>query len=255
MSANETPINWHLRFAQQARWTEDVRRFLFTRAAIDSARRVLDVGCGTGVLLDELEGNFDTALYGIDIASNYIKMAMRNTQRSFFTQSDAHALPYPSQSFDLAYCHFLLLWVSEPWKVVQEMARVVRPGGAVLALAEPDYGGRIDYPSELEELGQAQHASLAIQGADPLMGRKLSEIFHQAGLTSIETGVLGGNWTSSPLLEEWQDEWRVVEHDLQQTSELIPNPEVLKKFDWVAWQAGKRVLFVPTFYAFGLVPL
>ncbi len=38
----------------------------------------------------------------------------------------------------------------------EEMVRVTRPHGFVLALAEPDYGGRIDYPSELSTIGNWQ---------------------------------------------------------------------------------------------------
>lgn len=254
MSTHDTPLNWHLRFEQQARWTRDIRHFLFERLAFDSADRLLDVGCGTGVLLAELEGRCEALSCGLDISRGHLKMAMRNTRRSILAQGDAHALPYASQCFDLAYCHFLLLWVNDPLGVVEEMARVVRPGGAVLALAEPDYGGRIDYPHELAELGQAQRLSLHGQGADPLVGRKLSGIFHQAGLISVETGVLGGQWSSPPSPEEWDAEWRVLEHDLKQASGLIDRPEALKKLDWAAWQAGERVLFVPTFYAFGVVP-
>lgn len=247
-------MDWHIRFEQQARWTQDLRRFLYDRAGLNRARRVLDVGCGTGVLLSELEERCEAAVFGLDIARDHLIMAIRNTQSTFFIQGDAHVLPYATQSFDLAYCHFLLLWVKDSLQVVREMARVVRPGGAVLALAEPDYGGRIDYPPDLSELGQAQRSSLQIQGADPLMGRKLSGIFHQAGLTSVETGVLGGQWVSPPPSAEWDAEWRVLEYDLQQTSGRIHSPEALKKLDWAAWQAGERVLFVPTFYAFGMVP-
>jgi SAM-dependent methyltransferase len=63
------------------------------------------------------------------------------------SQADRHTLPF-QPVFDVTFCHFLLLWVSNPEKVVAEMGRVTRPGGSV-RLAEPDYGGRIDYPESL----------------------------------------------------------------------------------------------------------
>jgi SAM-dependent methyltransferase len=62
-------------------------------------------------------------------------------------------LPFPDSSFDLVCCHFLLLWVADPLNVLTEMLRVTRPGGGVLCLAEPDYGGRIEYPESLSALG------------------------------------------------------------------------------------------------------
>jgi len=82
------------------------------------------------------------------------------------------------------------------------MARITRPGGAVLALAEPDYGGRIDYPIKLAQMGKWQIESLRLQGADPLMGRKLATIFNSAGFDSVETGVLGGQWSPIRLLKD-----------------------------------------------------
>jgi ubiquinone/menaquinone biosynthesis C-methylase UbiE len=248
-----TVLDWHARFEQQARWTQDLRHYLFGRAALKSSRRVIDAGCGTGVLAKELPGLCQAKIFGLDIARNHLDMATRNAPAAIFTQGDAQELPFLSGTFDLAFCHFVLLWVTDPSRVIREMRRVVIPGGAVLALAEPDYGGRIDFPGELSALGELQCRSLRRQGADPEMGRKLAGIFHQAGLTSIEFGVIGGQWTSTPSQDEWESEWRVLEQDLNKSPEVAINASELKAQDWYAWQSGERVLFVPTFYAIGFV--
>lgn len=247
-------MDWHARFEQQARWTHDLRHYLYARASIESARRILDVGCGTGVLAAELFELCKAKIYGVDIAQIHLWMATRNAREAAFTQGDAHKLPFLTGAFDLAFCHFVLLWVTDPLRVVREMARAVIPGSAVLALAEPDYGGRVDYPPELEVVGEAQTQSLLRQGADPEMGRKLAGIFHRAGLTAIETGVIGGQWHSVPSQEEWDAEWRVMEYDLAGYSGEVIDASRLKALDWSAWQSGERVLFVPTFYALGFVP-
>ena len=130
------------------------------------------------------------------------------------------------------------------------MVRAARPGSAIIAFAEPDYGGRIDYPPELEELGKLQTQALRRQGADPLTGRKLNEIFHRAGLKNIETGLLGGQWSGEPQPAQQASEWATLETDL---AGLLPNARLkeLRRQDADAWQAGRRVLFVPTFYAVG----
>jgi SAM-dependent methyltransferase len=200
-----------------------------------------------------LKNDISLQVFGIDIKSAHLELATRNAPQTALTLGDAFTLPYLRGSFDLTICHFLLLWVADPLHVVREMTRVTRSTGAVLALAEPDYGGRIDYPSELSQLGIWQTQSLRNQGADPLVGRKLRAVFQQAGLRSVETGILGGQWSGLPDWDAWESEWSVLEADLNQTSEIIEISEVqkLKALERSAYQLGERVLFVPTFYAWG----
>jgi SAM-dependent methyltransferase len=247
-----TKLEWHARFTQQARWTQDLRRYLFQRAGIENARRVLEVGCGTGAILSELLYQIPFQA-GLDIDRTYLDLAIRNSPEAKLTQGDAYLLPYPRDFFDFTFCHFLLLWVNDPLKVLGEMRRVTRPDGAVMALAEPDYGGRIDYPDKLALLGEWQIESLKRQGADPLMGRKLTGLFHKTGLESVETGVLGGQWSESPDWAAWESEWAVLESDLKKTFQDFESWKVIKDLDKSAYEKGERVLFVPTFYALGFV--
>ena len=57
-------MNWHERFRQQAGWTRDLRTYLFTRADLAHAKHVLEVGCGTGAVLQDLET--PALLHGLD---------------------------------------------------------------------------------------------------------------------------------------------------------------------------------------------
>jgi SAM-dependent methyltransferase len=252
-----TPKDWHERFTQQARWTKDLREHLYALIGLRENQRVLDVGCGTGILEFELTQEFSTKSFGVDIDYANLSLAAVHSAGARLAQGDAHALPYPDGCFDITLCHFVLLWTSDPGRVVQEMKRVTRSGGAVLALAEPDYGGRIDYPPELEVLGQWQLDSLHRQGADPLVGRKLAGFFNAAGLEPVETGVLGGQWSGAPSWDERRSEWATIQADLGISSELwkaagASIPE-LRRLEEAAWSRGERVLFVPTFYAWGRV--
>lgn len=245
---------WHTRFCQQARWTQDLRRYLYQRVNIQQTQTILEVGCGTGALSEELLSQTRATVHGLDIDRKHLKQARYTTPRLLLTQADALRLPFSHKTFDMVLCHFLLLWVSNPQQVISEMARVSRPGGIVLALAEPDYGGRIDFPPSLELLGQWQATSLRQQGADPLIGRKLAEVFHSAGLLRVETGVLGGQWKGAPSQEEWQSEWDILTADLAQNPIWASELERLRETELEAWQKGSRVLFVPTFYAWGHTP-
>jgi len=252
-TASLTPLDWHDRFTQQASWTQDLRRYLFDHAGLSHARRVLDVGCGTGALLPELLAQPGRAVFGLDLDLAFLVLAAGHAPQAVLIKGDANAMPFDNNGFDLSLCHFLLLWVADPARVVSEMRRVTRPGGSVLILAEPDYGGRIDYPEELSQLGQWQQAALRRQGANPLMGRRLRAVLQQAGLADIETGVLGGQWKTPPPPEDFEREWAVLKSDL---ADSVPD-DIIKRFyrlDQTAWVRGERLLFVPTFYAWGRVP-
>jgi SAM-dependent methyltransferase len=250
--------DWHKRFIQQALWTHGLRRYLYDRAGLASAKVILEVGCGTGALLPELIAVTgkpgEVLVSGLDINRPSLVEASRHAAEAALVQGDAHSLPYASHRYDLCLCHFLLLWTANPVQVVQEMKRVTRPGGAVLVLAEPDYGGRIDFPDDLSQLGELQKKSLQLQGANPQLGRRLAGIMAQTGLTGIEFGVLGGQWSGSITRQEWESEWAVLRLDL---AGLVDQAEIerLSVIDRAAWSRGERVLFVPTFYAWGRVPL
>lgn len=244
---------WHQRYCRQATWTSSLRKYLFNKVKINDARRILEVGCGTGAVLSEF--NFSTSLiYGLDLDRSHLSLCRTHTLSALLTQGDALTLPYNTGCFDLVYSHFLLLWLTQPLQALAEMQRVTQPGGYVLAIAEPDYGGRIDYPGELAHLGQLQALALDRQGANPSIGRRLSELFHQAGLENIQTGVLGGEWQAIPTQEERESEWQTLESDL---AEIIPPVQLsqYREIDEKAWLAGSRVLYVPTFYASGQVPI
>ncbi len=250
-----TIYQWHARFEQQAGWTSALRQHLFERLGLKAAQRVMEVGCGTGAVLAEIRKSFNGRLYGLDINPGYLGQAGMHSPLTHLVVGDAHCLPCAGDSFDLVCCHFLLLWVEDPSLAVAEMARLARSGGAVLLMAEPDYGGRIDYPQELGLIGRWQEQSLRLQGANPLIGRRLASLLLQAGLEKIETGVLGGSWTVPPSRQEWELEWQVLHDDLKRLPQIWETAQgeiaALQVLDWEAWQRRERILFVPTFYAWG----
>jgi SAM-dependent methyltransferase len=243
---------WHQRFARQAAWTQSLRHYLFQRANLNQAKRILEIGCGTGAVLSEVSHG-SALLYGLDINRQHLDLCAQNAPGSMLLQGDALQLPFPPASFELIYSHFLLLWLPLPLEALVEMKRIARPGAMILCIAEPDYGGRIDYPQELDRLGIWQTEALRRQGANPNTGRLLSELFNQAGLIDIQTGVLGGEWQEAISTDDFESEWATLNRDL---SGLVEPDQLVayKAIDRQAWDSGSRVLFVPTFFASGRVP-
>lgn len=251
-----SPEDWHQRYLEQARWTGNIRKYLFDKSELSEAKQVLDVGIGTGALEFDFISNSHQLPTGLDINHEALIQARQNISKLNLVQGNAHQLPFKSGTFEICFCHFVLLWVSSPNQVVAEMRRVTQPGGAVIAIAEPDYGGRIDFPEDLGQIAEWQIESLKKQGADPRLGRKLLHLFIQAGLTEVEVGVIGGRWTSTQGQADWASEWKVIEADLE-TLHLPPESQRqvqgLKQLDASERRNGNRLLFVPTFYAWGRV--
>lgn len=247
-----TLTEWDQRFQQQATWTEDLRAYLYPQIELGKAQRVLDIGCGTGVLVPELCAQSEGQVYGGDWDLARLKLAIRNSPAGIFFGADAHALPFPTATFDLALCHFLLLWVDDPVDAVREMCRVTTPGGSILALAEPDYGGRLDYPPQLAKLKEIQTNALRDAGADPHLGRELRSIFTRAGCRQVTTGVLGAQWRQPPSPRDHALEWKVIAEDAGETLSAQELHD-LKELDKLACERGERVLYTPTFYAWGKV--
>jgi ubiquinone/menaquinone biosynthesis C-methylase UbiE len=241
-------MDWHARYLSQARWTRDLREYLFDRTGFEAARRVLEVGCGTGAVLGQLAD--PPLLFGLDVDPEALRQCGVHAPRALRVRADAHHLPYLAASFDIVYCHFLLLWLADPLQALREMKRVTRPRGHILALAEPDHAARIDEPADLEPLGRWQAESLKRQGADPAFGRRLADAFSRAGIHIRETGKLQSRDGVLPSPDERALEWQVLESDLEGS---VPADELarMRALDEQAWAQSTRRLEVPTYFAWG----
>ena len=246
-------VDWHKRYLRQASWTAELRHYLLAQAGLTDSHRVLEVGCGTGAILLDV-AQLATArdprgffLHGLDITADALTQSRLHAPSALLTQGDALSLPFRAGAFDITLSHFLLLWVKDPLRSLREMRRVTRPGGHVLALAEPDYAARVDRPASLRALGMLQQRVLREQGADPAIGARLADLVRESRMTIVETGTIPA-WTASALTDEGFDsEWEVLRQDLHA---ILPRAELdrLMQLDAQARARGERVLHVPMYF-------
>ena len=225
------------------------RRYIFDQIGLETSSTILEVGSGTGALLTSIHQDGYAHCKGLDIDLPSLLFSLSNQEIC----ADAHHLPIKSGVFDLAICHFLLLWVRDPQAVICEMQRAVHPGGWVVALAEPDYTQRADKPDELAEMGKAQTDALIGQSADVSIGMRLGKLFHQAGFSSVDTGVIQPQEPGLFTDEEFELEWAVLRRDLVGS---VPENQLQRWYDLdrLAAIRGDRQHYVPIHFGFGQVP-
>lgn len=97
-----------------------------------AGKDVLDVGCGVGNDLSRFARG-GARVTGIDLAEHSIELAEKNfAQRGLegrFLAMDGERMTLPDASFDLVYCHTVLHFAPHPRRMVEEIHRVLRPGG------------------------------------------------------------------------------------------------------------------------------
>ena len=102
----------------------------------DRGRRALDAGCGTGFQTAALE-KLGYESHGVDISAGVLRIAARTLSRSWLARGNLESLPYADESFDaVVCCGSTLSFTGKPTRAVAELARVLRPGGALLLECE-----------------------------------------------------------------------------------------------------------------------
>jgi demethylmenaquinone methyltransferase / 2-methoxy-6-polyprenyl-1,4-benzoquinol methylase len=104
---------------------------MLRRLAMGDAARILDIGCGTGVL-EEMDLFGCSEVVGIDITSGMLRLAQKKDLRSvcMLGLADAEHLPFADESFDLVVSCYVPKYC-DTRTFVEELARVLKPGGRV----------------------------------------------------------------------------------------------------------------------------
>jgi len=156
-----------------------------------SGKDVADFGCGTGVLIADISRHFPTCrITGLEVSPDQLRQAemrLGDVETVTLKQCDVSTSGCADHSFDMVYCRYLLEHVIDPVAVAREMMRVTRPGG-IVAAQENDLHNVIYYP-EIDGMEEIHRQFCVLQqemGGDPIVGRKLFDIFKQAEAKRID---------------------------------------------------------------------
>lgn len=160
----------------QADWLADARARLLRNAEIGKRSRVLDLGCGYGLIIPELKRRSSGQVIGLDRSLFALSSFVADVP---VICADAAKLPFHTHTYDLVFSQNVLMWSGRITDVIREVLRVLQRNGSWV-LFEPDYGGMMEYPSELQTVDLWVRA-LHRAGADPYIGRKLPAMLSAAG--------------------------------------------------------------------------
>ena len=118
-----------LSYGQDARW----KAKLVKLANVRSGERALDLACGTGDIAFAVATK-GARTVGLDITHRMLQLAQRKSDAVGFITGDMISLPFRSQSFDLVTTGYGLRNVPDLDADIDEIARVLRPGGRLLSL-------------------------------------------------------------------------------------------------------------------------
>jgi ubiquinone/menaquinone biosynthesis C-methylase UbiE len=167
---------------------------LLDRVGPRPGQSAIDLGCGPRGILDLLAGRVGPTgrIVGLDSDPVHAAMAAefaagRGLSGVEIITADARNTGLPSGSFDLVHARTLLVNLPEPAGAAAEMMRLARPGGWV-ASVEPDTEHALCYPPHpaFDRLHDIFTVAFRRNGADPWVGRRVPELFRQAGLDQVE---------------------------------------------------------------------
>jgi ubiquinone/menaquinone biosynthesis methyltransferase len=118
-----------LSYGQDARW----KARLVVAANVRPAQRALDLACGTGDIAFAVAAH-GARVVGLDITYRMLQLASRRSSAARFIAGDMTQLPFQSRSFEIVTTGYGLRNVPDLDAALEEIARVLKPGGRLLSL-------------------------------------------------------------------------------------------------------------------------
>ncbi|KAI9708717.1 MAG: hypothetical protein M1820_003672 [Bogoriella megaspora] len=177
----------------EVRTAENSAAFLLPKLHFMKASKpnltLLDVGAGSGTISVSFAKLVpDGHVTGVDVNLNILPRARVNADTAGvknieFREGSVYKLPFADETFDITFCHQVLIHIGNPWDALCEMLRVTKQGG-IVAAREGDYETNSVWP-ELPELGMFHKLMAGLMsagGGTPTAGRQLLSWALKAGV-------------------------------------------------------------------------
>jgi len=155
--------------------------------------RLLDCGCGPGTISVGLAQMVSPGeVVGIDVDEGQVVLARQHAAAGTLTNlrieaATVYDLPFEARSFDAVFAHALFEHLAQPRLALNQIRRVLRPGG-LIAVSSPDWAGNVVSPPDpLVDDAIERFTRLQIRnGGNPYVGRHLGELLAEAAFSGVE---------------------------------------------------------------------
>jgi len=168
--------------------------------------RWIDIGCGNGAFTEVLVDRCNPVeVQGIDPSEEQLIFARTRpaSRVAEFRRGDAMALPFPAGRFDAAVMALVVVFVPDPAKGVEEMVRVVRPGGIVATYVWDMVGGGFPLDPILGEMRAMGLAPPRPPQVDVSRLEALQDLWTGAGLEAVEVREIAVTRTFADFDDFW----------------------------------------------------
>jgi SAM-dependent methyltransferase len=187
-----TDVEFLFRFLDVADATPSVqgyRRQMLSQVPVHAGQRILDVGCGIGFTAMQLAEALGPSgqVVGVDKNEVFIHEAQRRAAARDlpveFRVGEATRLNLPDQSFDVCRTERTLMYLEQPERGIDELLRVLKPGGS-LAIFEFNYDATvIDAPGR--ELTRRIVRIISDSVPSSAIGRQAPRLFRERGVQDV----------------------------------------------------------------------
>ncbi len=180
------PLGGRLLMGATGPGMREERRMALSMLELSPGDRVLDVACGPGNFTRSFaRATGEGLVVGLDASRTMLAVAVRETESAnlAYVRGDARALPFRDGSFDAVCCFAALYLIQEPMRALDEIVRVLAPGGRVALLSSCNRG---PLPASATNAVVRSLSGVRIFARD-----ELTRALRDRGLTGIEQRVVG----------------------------------------------------------------
>jgi ubiquinone/menaquinone biosynthesis C-methylase UbiE len=167
-------------------------RQVLLEAGLKKGMKAADFGCGTGTMTSTLASMVGPSgsVTGIDVNAAQVNeakqlCACRELRNVGFVRADACKTGLPRNSFDLVYCRFLLLHLTNPMACLIEMRDVLKPGG-ILVVEDGDIASAESVPpTALDAFADLFSRLAPIRGVNYSIANRLCHLVADAGFSEV----------------------------------------------------------------------